>query len=263
VRNVVPAPFLQPRLRAAHCCVLFSATLAPAEHYAQMLGLPKDAVRLDVAGPFHAEQLKVRVLQGVSTRWADRSLSLPALVEVMAAQWQEREGKYLAFFSSFDYLQQASAALQQSYPQLPQWQQSARMSEAQQQAFVERFRSGPPGIGFAVLGGSFAEGIDLPGPQLIGAFIATLGLPQLNAVNEQFRRRMDQLLGQGYAHAYLYPGLRKVVQAAGRVIRCHSDQGVLWLMDERFAQAQVRALLPPWWHLEVIESPDGRAAAGP
>jgi Rad3-related DNA helicase len=263
VRNVVPAPFLQPRLRAAHCCVLFSATLAPAEHYAQMLGLPEDAVRLDVAGPFHAEQLKVRVLQGVSTRWADRSLSLPALVEVMAAQWQEREGKYLAFFSSFDYLQQASAALQQSHPQLPQWQQSARMSEAQQQAFVERFRSGPPGIGFAVLGGSFAEGIDLPGPQLIGAFIATLGLPQLNAVNEQYRKRMDQLLGRGYAHAYLYPGLRKVVQAAGRVIRSHSDQGVLWLMDERFAQAQVRALLPPWWHLEVIESPDGRAAAGP
>ena len=137
------------------------------------------------------------------------------------------------------------------------------MSEAQQQAFVERFRSGPPGIGFAVLGGSFAEGIDLPGPQLIGAFIATLGLPQLNPVNEQFRRRMEQLLGRGYAHAYLYPGLRKVVQAAGRVIRSQSDQGVLWLMDERFAQAQVRALPPPWWRLEVIESPDGRAAAGP
>jgi Rad3-related DNA helicase len=181
----------------------------------------------------------------------------------MAAQWQAREGKYLAFFSSFDYLQQASAALQQSHPQLPQWQQSARMSEAQQQDFVERFRSGPPGIGFAVLGGSFAEGIDLPGPQLIGAFIATLGLPPLNAVNEQFRKRMEQLLGRGYAHAYLYPGLRKVVQAAGRVIRSQSDQGVLWLMDERFAQAQVRALLPPWWRLEVIGSPDGRAAAGP
>jgi Rad3-related DNA helicase len=263
VRNVVPAPFLEPRLRAARCCVLFSATLTPAEHYVQMLGLPEDTLRLDVAGPFHAGQLEVRVLQGVSTRWADRSLSLPALVGVMAAQWQAREGKYLAFFSSFDYLQQASAALQQSHPQLPQWQQSARMSEAQQQAFVERFRSGPPGIGFAVLGGSFAEGIDLPGPQLIGAFIATLGLPPINPVNEQFRKRMEQLLGRGYAHAYLYPGLRKVVQAAGRVIRSQSDQGVLWLMDERFAQAQVRALLPPWWHLELIESPDGPAAAEP
>jgi Rad3-related DNA helicase len=74
---------------------------------------------------------------------------------------------------------------------------------------------------------------------------------------------MEQLLGRGYAHAYLYPGLRKVVQAAGRVIRSQSDQGVLWLMDERFAQAQVRALLPPWWHLELIESPDGPAAAEP
>ena len=259
VRNVVPAPFLEPRLRAAACCVLFSATLTPADHYAQMLGLPEDTLRLDVAWPFQSGQLEVRVLQGVSTRWADRSLSLATLVAVMAAQWQERPGKYLAFFSSFDYLQQASLALEQSHPQLPQWQQSARMSEAQQQAFVERFRSGPPGIGFAVLGGSFAEGIDLPGPQLIGAFIATLGLPQLNAVNEQFRKRMDELLGHGYAHAYLYPGIRKVVQAAGRVIRSDTDQGVLWLMDERFAQTQVRALLPPWWHLQVIESPDDPA----
>jgi Rad3-related DNA helicase len=67
------------------------------------------------------------------------------------------------------------------------------------------------------------------------------------------------LLGKGYAHAYLYPGLRKVVQAAGRVIRSDTDQGVLWLMDERFAQAQVRALLPTWWHLQVIESPDDPA----
>ena len=99
-----------------------------------------------------------------------------------------------------------------------------------------------------MLGGPFAEGIDLPGERLIGAFIATLGLPQVNPVNEQVRARMEALFpGRGYDYTYLYPGLQKVVQAAGRVIRSPADEGVLVLMDDRFARAEVRALLPPWW----------------
>ncbi|MEI7784066.1 MAG: ATP-dependent DNA helicase [Betaproteobacteria bacterium] len=261
LRNVLPAPFLRPRFAAAHSCVLFSATLSPSEHYQRMLGLPDDAVTLALPSPFEAGQLQVRVLQGVSTRWQDRAQSLPTLVEVMARQWQLRPGKYLAFFSSFDYLRQASEALQQRHPQLPQWQQSARMDEGQQRAFVERFRSGEAGIGFAVLGGSFGEGIDLPGQQLIGAFIATLGLPQINPVNEEIRRRLQALLGRGHEHTYLYPGLRKVLQAAGRVIRSESDQGVLWLMDERYAQERVLALMPPWWQPRLTASPDVPPAA--
>lgn len=259
VRNVVPAHFLKPRLLGAQSCVLFSATLTPTEHYTRMLGLPEDSLHLQVPSPFRAEQLDVRILQGVSTRWRDRSKSLQTLVDVMADQWLRQSGKYLAFFSSFDYLSQASQALEQRHPLVPQWQQKARMGEPEQRAFVERFRSGEPGIGFAVLGGSFAEGIDLPGQQLIGAFIATLGLPQLNPVNEELRRRIDALMGQGYEHAYMYPGLRKVVQAAGRVIRDPDDQGVLWLMDERFTQKKVIALLPPWWQLKFIAPRDAPA----
>lgn len=263
VRNVLPAPFLQPRLAAAQGCVLFSATLSPQTHYRHLLGLPEDAVSIDLPSPYEAGQLQVRLLQGVSTRWADRSQSLPHLVSVMAGQWQARPGKYLAFFSSFDYLKQASAAMQASHPNVPQWQQNARMDESQQAAFVERFRSGHGGIGFAVLGGSFAEAIDLPGDQLIGAFVATLGLPQVNPVNEELRRRLHALLGQGHAHTYLYPGLRKVLQAAGRVIRSESDHGVLWLMDERYAQAQIRALLPAWWQPQLVhQSAEGAVYPG-
>ncbi len=260
VRNVLPAPFLKARWQAARASVLFSATLAPAHHYQQMLGWPESGLSLDLPVPFSAKQLEVRVSSKVSTRWADRERSLPRLVDIMAMQWRSRPGKYLAFFSSFDYLRQASSALQVHHPAIPQWQQEARMDERRQEAFVERFRSGSAGIGFAVLGGSFAEGIDLPGEQLIGAFIATLGLPQLNAIQEELRRRVHQLLGQGYEHTYLYPGMRKVVQAAGRVIRSPNDQGVVWLMDERYAQARVRALLPPWWQIELIADPGGLAA---
>jgi Rad3-related DNA helicase len=123
------------------------------------------------------------------------------------------------------------------------------MTEAEQHAFLGRLVPGGRGVAFAVLGGSFAEGIDLPGDRLVGAFVATLGLPQVNPVNEEMRRRLDEMFGAGYDYAYLYPGLQKVVQAAGRVIRSTTDEGVVHLMDERFGRREVRALLPAWWHV--------------
>jgi DNA excision repair protein ERCC-2 len=103
-----------------------------------------------------------------------------------------------------------------------------------------------------VLGGPFAEGIDLPGERLIGAFIATLGLPQFNAVNEEHRERMDSAFGSGYDYTYLYPGLQKVVQAAGRVIRTQSDRGYVYLIDDRFIRPEVLGLLPAWWKVERL-----------
>ncbi len=128
------------------------------------------------------------------------------------------------------------------------------MEESARRGFLERFTPDTRGIGFAVLGGAFAEGIDLPGKRLIGAFIATLGLPQINPVNEQIRLCMEASFGQGHDYTYLYPGLQKVVQAAGRVIRTESDQGVVYLIDDRYAQAQVRALFPGWWKVRYQQA---------
>ena len=125
------------------------------------------------------------------------------------------------------------------------------MSEGARENFLQRFTPDGRGIGFAVLGGAFGEGIDLPGTRLIGAFIATLGLPQVSPVNEEMQRRMELRFGAGYEYTYLYPGLQKVVQAAGRVIRTTEDSGVVYLMDERFAQPNVRRLFPKWWKVEA------------
>ena len=250
IRNVVPAPFLQPRLAAAHTSTLFSATLQPARYYADLLGLSDDHVWVDVESPFAAHQLQVQVARHISTRYPHRAASLAPIAALMAQQFRARPGNYLAFFSSYDYLQQAATLFAQQYPDVPHWCQSRRMLEGEQRAFLARFTSTSQGIAFAVLGGAFAEGIDLPGKRLIGAFLATLGLPQVNPVNEQIRERMQALFGAGYDYTYLYPGLQKVVQAAGRVIRTPSDEGVVHLMDDRFAQAQVRALLPTWWRVD-------------
>ncbi len=249
IRNLLPAPFLGPRFREARSCVLFSATLNPRPFYSDTLGLPPNHVWVDVESPFRAEQLEVHLARHISTRYQDRAASLQAIVDLLAQQYHQRPGNYLAFFSSFDYLQQVTSLLAAQHPELPFWEQTRGMPETARNAFLERFTEDSRGIGFAVLGGAFSEGIDLPGNKLIGAFIATLGLPQVNPVNERMKARMDELFGAGYDYTYLYPGLQKVVQAAGRVIRTTDDQGVVYLIDDRFARPKVRQVLPSWWKI--------------
>ena len=256
IRNLIPAPFLGPRLRDAGAAVLFSATLNPFDFYRDTLGLPADTAWADVASPFTSEQLSVRLVRSISTRWQDRDRSLEPIAALIARHYAAQPGNYLAFFSSFDYLRRVSTLLRERHPALPVFEQAPGMPEAQRREFLDRFAPGGRGIGFAVLGGSFGEGIDLPGDRLVGAFIATLGLPQVNPVNEEMRRRMGRAFGAGYDYAYLYPGIRKVVQAAGRVIRTREDRGTVVLIDDRFARPEVRALLPGWWKVEV-ESPAG------
>lgn len=252
IRNVVPAPHLRARHAGAHATVLFSGTLSPPHFYRDMLGLPEGTRWIEACSPFQAEQLDVRVAGHISTRWRDREQSLRPIADLVAAQYARQPGNYLCFFSSFDYLQRAADCVRQAHPQLPLWLQTPAMDEAGRAAFLERFAEGGRGIGFAVLGGAFSEGVDLPGERLIGAFVATLGLPQVNPVNEQMRCAMGRHFGadKGYDYTYLYPGLRKVVQAAGRVIRSEQDRGVVVLIDDRYRRAEVRALLPRWWRVD-------------
>ncbi|MEO5606800.1 MAG: ATP-dependent DNA helicase [Polaromonas sp.] len=254
IRNVVPAPFLAPRFASAQSMTLFSATLRPQRYYADLLGLPDDTLWLDVASPFAAEQLKVEVVSNLSTRYQHREQSLPDIVDLVARQFAEQPGNYLVFLSSHGYLQQLVVLFRQRHPHIATWHQTRRMDEAERDGFLARFGEQTQGIGFAVLGGAFGEAIDLPGTRLVGAFIATLGLPQFNPVNEAIRRRMGENFGARAAHdyTYLYPGLQKVVQAAGRVIRTTSDTGVVVLMDDRFARPEVRRLLPDWWQIRQI-----------
>ena len=125
----------------------------------------------------------------------------------LSPRYERQPGNYLAFFSSFDYLTQVAEGLARRHPQIPARAQFRGMKEAEQASYLAGFECGGRGIAFAVLGGSFAEAIDLPGDRLRGVFIATLGLPQVNPVNEQVRRRLQACFGCGFDYAYLYPGL--------------------------------------------------------
>ena len=308
IRNIVPAPFLNPRITAAHSVALFSATLSPPQFYKETLGLPDSTAWMNAASPFSADQLYVAAVSHISTRFNDRAKSLGRIVELMAAQHDKTPGNYLAFTSSYDYLLQLEQLFRKRHPHIHIWVQTRQMNEASRDEFLARFTQLSSGIGFAVLGGAFAEGIDLPGNRLIGAFIATLGLPQTNVINDEFKTRMEAYfkahrddateraagsparLGWGdpagpqnhsdshpdgypdnhpdnisevastaqsarqkaYNYTYLFPGLQKVVQAAGRVIRTPEDTGVIFLMDDRFNRPDVRALLPAWWRVDSV-----------
>jgi DNA excision repair protein ERCC-2 len=253
VRNVAPACFLRPRFKALHSITLFSATLSPPAYAVQLLGLPENTAWIDVPPAFPAEHLSVRVADGLSTRYAHRDRSLQRLVDVIARQFDEHPGNYLAFFSSFDYLDKAAGLVAQLRPDIPQWRQERRMSADARAGFLSRFRSEGQGIGFAVLGGVFAEGVDLPGSLLIGAFIATLGLPPVSVTQDHIQARLDKLFGAGHGYADLVPAMQRVVQAAGRVLRTPQDRGWLWLLDDRYRRTEVLELLPPWWQLSGAE----------
>lgn len=250
LRNIVPAPFLAQRFAAARSAILFSATLTPWHFYRDTLGLPENTAQVEVQSPFRPEQLSVRVVNHISTRYRDREASVSPIVDLISTQFAQRPGNYLAFFSSFDYLKSVAGLFSSRYPEIPLWEQKRGMEEAEQCEFLARFTPTGQGVGFAVLGGSFAEGIDLPGKRLSGAFIATLGLPQVNPVNEQIRQRMETIFHAGYEYAYFFPGMQKIVQAAGRVIRTQRDEGIIYLIDDRFARLDVRRLLPYWWKVE-------------
>jgi len=251
IRNIVPAPFLKTRFEAAQSSTLFSATLSPSHFYSDMLGLPDKTPFIDVQSPFSPEQLEVKVVSHISTRFLRRRYSIMPIAQLMAKQYKARPGNYLLFVSSFDYLQQVYALFSERFPDIPVRQQSRMMNESEREEFINRFTPTSEGIAFAVLGGSFGEAIDLPGDRLVGAFIATIGLPQINEINEQMRVRMEAIFGLGYEYTYLYPGLQKVVQAAGRVIRTKDDRGVIHLIDDRYTQPEVRDLLPDWWKINT------------
>ena len=247
IQNLIPADFLTERFKAAHSVLLFSATLSPGVYYRDLLGLPENARFTSLPSPFSAKQLQVQFTPGISTRQVHRQASLQPIAELIARQYRERPGHYLAFFSSFKYAKEVSDALADQAPDIPRRSQQPDMSPDQRKQFLAEFQKPEGSVAFAVLGGVFSEGIDLPGDQLIGAFVATLGLPPFDAWHEILKDRLQQRFGEGYNYTYLIPGLQKVAQAAGRVIRTPDDRGVIWLIDDRFLQPPVNRLLPGWW----------------
>lgn len=247
IDNLIPADHLQGRFIDAHNPVLFSATLTPPHFYRDLLGMPHNTACEDIDSPFHRDQIELNLVSQISTRFEQRGHSLDPICDRIGRRFAQRPGNYLVYLSSFSYLQDVVSRFRQRFADIAVVAQHAAMSPRQRSEFIDALRSPDASVGFAVLGGVFAEGIDLPGEQLIGVFVATLGLPPYSESNEVLRQRLDQRFGDGYAYTYLYPGLRKVIQAAGRLIRTPQDRGLIELIDDRYQSPVIRGLLPKWW----------------
>ncbi len=245
---------LRERLKRMAGSVLFSATLRPLERMRDLLGGDSEDACFELPSPFPEENLRALVFP-LNTRYRARDDTVFTLCEGIAAQYASRPGKYMAFFPSYAYLNLAAETLSRVFPSLPLYAQRREMDDEAREVFLRRFsREKRALLGLCVMGGSFAEGIDLPGLSLIGACVVGVSLPGVDQERELLFEHYERTLGRGFDLAYRYPGMHRVVQAAGRVIRSESDRGSLLLVDDRYLQAGYASLLPG--HIRL-----GRAAS--
>jgi len=237
--------------------VLFSASFTPLGYYREMLGGADSDYQYLIPSPFDKENQKIIIDSSISTVYRNRDKSIPAIAERLQTLIKTKPGNYLFFFPSYKYLDDVFVAFDANNPDVEIIVQENKMDEAARLDFLAHFKEGneKTTVGFCVLGGIFSEGIDLKGTSLIGAAIVSIGLPQMNDETELLKDYYDQTNGNGFLFAYQIPGINKVIQAAGRVIRTSTDKGVIVLMDERFARKDVQSLLPQhWFPHEVVHT---------
>jgi DNA excision repair protein ERCC-2 len=250
-----PSRLLRQALDRGKAAVFFSATLAPHHYYRDLLGGSEESARLDLPSPFPRENLCVMLDPGISTRYRDRSGSHSAVAARLRRVVEAHAGNYIAFFPSYAYMRQVlDQFMARGHDGIELLVQSPGMSEEGRRRFLLQFEGGAGAtlLAFVVMGGVFAEGIDLVGDRLTGAVIVGVGLPMVcpdrDVIRGYFDGADDPEMARGFQYAYLYPGMNRVLQAAGRVIRSESDRGVVLLLGERFAQAHYQRLFPPEWH---------------
>ncbi len=222
--------------------VCFSATMHPLEDMKLLLGGQEEDACFAMPSPFPKENLLIHQLD-VNTRYRYREAACEDIAAAIRAMVNAKSGKYIAFFPSFAYLRQVSEMLD-----MPHQAQRSGMSDDERREFLAPYTpDGPATLSLCVLGGIFAEGIDLPGDALDGVVIVGVGLPQVNLFQETLRAYYERTLGDGFLYAYMLPGMQKVAQAVGRVIRTETDRGVALLLDDRYRQTAYRRLCPEHW----------------
>lgn len=236
--------------------VLFSATLYPIDYYKELIASGYGET-LKIRSPFDPKRLKLIVMNQVNTRYQSREGSKNTIVETILAVLQAKKGNYIVFFPSYQYMQSIIDALPQDIA-CDFIIQERDMEPHLRDLVIERFKANTDKsqLAFFVMGGMFAEGIDYVGDMLSGVIIVGVGLPMISESNNQLKNYYDQTFGKGFDYAYTYPGMNKVIQAVGRVIRRDSDYGIAILMDDRFTTKTYLNLFPPEWkHYETVKNP--------
>ena len=248
---VDPSHNLQKCIDKGNAVVFFSATLLPIQYYKELLSTEPDNYAIYAESTFAQEQRLLAFASDVSSKYTRRSKSeFRKIAEYIVKTIRCKKGNYMVFFPSYKFMEQvyeqfldldggnAESVVQGNY-----------MKEADREAFLENFEKEyeTSFVAFCVMGGIFSEGIDLTNDKLIGAIVVGTGLPQIGSEREILKEFFDERSGNGFDYAFRYPGMNKVLQAAGRVIRTSEDRGVILLLDERFLQSDYKNLYPREW----------------
>lgn len=249
---VNPAANLQEYLSKGRSAVFFSATLIPMQYYRSLLSTREDDYGIYVRSPFDQKNRRILICADVSSRYTRRGYGeYRKIAEYIARMAWQKKGNYMVFFPSYRLMEDVFHVYEEEFSS--DWVrcicQTSSMNEREREEFLEEFKDQKEEtlLGFCIMGGIFSEGIDLMGDRLIGAAIIGTGLPQVSLERELLKQYYDKRGECGFNHAYRYPGMNKVLQAAGRVIRTREDKGTILLMDERFLNTDYRMLFPAEW----------------
>jgi DNA excision repair protein ERCC-2 len=245
-----PARLLAHGHARAHALAAFSATLSPRDWSRASLGLSDQAVCHRARSPFSPDQLQVSIAVDIDTRYRQRESSLPALARTLVAWLAEVPGNCIVYFPAYRYLRDCMDLIARTDLEALQrrvWMQQPGLDEAARDALLQELAQRRDMAAFCILGGVFGEGVDLPGEQLASIVVVGVGMPQVNRQTRQLQDWYQQRYGSGFEYAFVYPGMQKVDQALGRVVRRIQDRGRALLIDPRYGQQRYRQLLPPWW----------------
>lgn len=251
-----PKRLLQKRLELGRASVLFSATLLPIKYYKEQLGGTEEDYAIKVPSSFDPSNRLIMLSQDVSSKYTRRNENeYRKIASYIKSVTEAKTGNYFVFFPSYKMMQDVMSLMMEQFgwgttcEDIILYDQKSGMTEKEKDEFLSKFTAAPATttIGFCVMGGIFGEGIDLTDDRLIGTLIVGTGLPMVCNENELLKQYYDEKLDKGFEYAYLYPGMNKVMQSAGRVIRTENDKGVILLMDERFATDRYSNFFPSEW----------------
>ncbi|MDD3052480.1 MAG: ATP-dependent DNA helicase, partial [Candidatus Cloacimonetes bacterium] len=234
--------------------VFFSASLLPKDYYTYLLGGNENSKYIELKSPFPQKNFGIAVAGSVSTKYKDREYTLSEISQLIRDFVKSRKGNYFIYFPSYQYLALVKEYFMLNFPDVTFLSQTINMNESERDNLINIFRTETGVIAFAVMGGVFAEGIDLVGESLIGSIIVSVGLPQI-CYERDLIKIFFSANSNGFEYAYRFPGMNRVLQAAGRVIRDENDKGFVLLIDKRFLQRSYRSLMPEHWrHFKEIYS---------
>ena len=246
---VNPQKVIEEKMKKAKSNIIFSATLIPMDYFMKMYSYDEEDFIINLKSPFDVKNRLLMIGDNVATTYNKRFETSEDIASYIANCVQAKKGNYMVFFPSYKYMELVFDEMKENYPNINISIQESNMSEEEKEEFLSMFDEDnkETHVGFCVLGGHFSEGIDLTNDKLIGVIIVGVGMPQIGIERDIIKDHMKDS-NKGFDYAYVYPGMIKVLQAAGRCIRTDDDKGVILLLDNRYSQRRYQSLFPYEWY---------------